>query len=667
MGISMWRKVLCFALSMCMLFSFVAIGGSSAKAKQINVESFGADNYGIEIGKSARVTFSAKINGESLNSKVAVFDSNDNFVTKLTRASNGEYLGDVQLSATKKATNVYHLKVDDQKFGEHEIRFYKELSDADMQENAALWARINRLRDSLQNLGASNEEIVKSVYDFLSNNPEIETLRYENEKTLNFETYTGICNAFSIREEKSDEEIEATKADMEEVSEVYYQENETKLAPSKKDIGVYAPYYGVESDFTKKYITMAESVISKAMGGNVYGYYGNGSYGYPKATVVSFKNWNKYGLIMVDSHGMLYSNKVAICISNEAKGSYDSADVSQGHLGYDAYGVFLMSTYIKKYCGTLPGSIVYMGICYGMYNSTMYSTLLNMGASTVIGFTNPVSFYYDNQMMDAFFRQLSKTDTETNQLYTIAEAAQSAIAKHGETDPYSSYKAKFVYQGSGTARLTDATSGVPVTSVSLQDGITLTEGEKIQLTVSISPNNASDYTVEFESIHPDTASVTPQGLVTAHEAGAAKIICSVIDNVSNKTFYADCTITVESGVPTYTVYFRDWNGSLIDIQVVEEGDDAVLPDEPEREGYIFRKWDGDHRNITEDTTITAVYVQIGDANDDGKVNTGDATYILNYAIGNVELSELFEMVADSNGDGLVNSGDAIKILLLTIG
>ena len=59
-GISIWKKLLCLVLCACFTFSFAFVGKSSAQGKQVIVKSFSADNFGIEIGHSAEVTFSAK-------------------------------------------------------------------------------------------------------------------------------------------------------------------------------------------------------------------------------------------------------------------------------------------------------------------------------------------------------------------------------------------------------------------------------------------------------------------------------------------------------------------------------------------------------------------------------------------------------------------------------
>ncbi len=63
--------------------------------------------------------------------------------------------------------------------------------------------------------------------------------------------------------------------------------------------------------------------------------------------------------------------------------------------------------------------------------------------------------------------------------------------------------------------------------------------------------------------------------------------------------------TIEAPKPTYTVKFFDWEGSVISTQTVVEGEDAVLPENPEKEGYDFIGWDKSVANIKEDTEIFA--------------------------------------------------------------
>ena len=66
----------------------------------------------------------------------------------------------------------------------------------------------------------------------------------------------------------------------------------------------------------------------------------------------------------------------------------------------------------------------------------------------------------------------------------------------------------------------------------------------------------------------------------------------------------------ESEAVTYTVKFVDYDGSVIDTQIVEEGQDAVAPADPTREGYSFVGWDTDFTNVTSNQTVKAMYEEI---------------------------------------------------------
>lgn len=62
----------------------------------------------------------------------------------------------------------------------------------------------------------------------------------------------------------------------------------------------------------------------------------------------------------------------------------------------------------------------------------------------------------------------------------------------------------------------------------------------------------------------------------------------------------------------YTVTFKDYNGKVIDTQLVKESFDATAPAEPARSSdvwydYTFAGWDTDFTNITKDTVVTATY------------------------------------------------------------
>ncbi|MEE1219785.1 MAG: InlB B-repeat-containing protein [Ruminococcus sp.] len=67
-------------------------------------------------------------------------------------------------------------------------------------------------------------------------------------------------------------------------------------------------------------------------------------------------------------------------------------------------------------------------------------------------------------------------------------------------------------------------------------------------------------------------------------------------------------LTVKTNRAYSMVTFKDWDGSVIGkTQKVLYGQDAVVPNDPQREGYVFIGWDKDTTNIVDDAVITALY------------------------------------------------------------
>lgn len=65
--------------------------------------------------------------------------------------------------------------------------------------------------------------------------------------------------------------------------------------------------------------------------------------------------------------------------------------------------------------------------------------------------------------------------------------------------------------------------------------------------------------------------------------------------------------TIKAPKPVYKVRFLDWDGTEIDVQNIAEGNNAVLPTNPEREGYVFRGWNTGITNVHDNMDILAIY------------------------------------------------------------
>jgi uncharacterized repeat protein (TIGR02543 family) len=60
---------------------------------------------------------------------------------------------------------------------------------------------------------------------------------------------------------------------------------------------------------------------------------------------------------------------------------------------------------------------------------------------------------------------------------------------------------------------------------------------------------------------------------------------------------------------TYTVIFKDWDGTTLKTQTVAYGATAAAPTPPTRLGYDFTGWNTDFSNVTSDLIVTAQYSQ----------------------------------------------------------
>ena len=110
-------------------------------------------------------------------------------------------------------------------------------------------------------------------------------------------------------------------------------------------------------------------------------------------------------------------------------------------------------------------------------------------------------------------------------------------------------------------------------------------------------------------------------------------------------------ITAQYTIKTYTVRFLDWNGTVLDTQTINHGSNATPPPNPTRDGYTFSGWSGNYTNVTADVDIIAQYTK----NSSG----GDDTSVKNIKIGNSTISKLYlgtsQIVKVYLGDTLIYS------------
>ena len=72
---------------------------------------------------------------------------------------------------------------------------------------------------------------------------------------------------------------------------------------------------------------------------------------------------------------------------------------------------------------------------------------------------------------------------------------------------------------------------------------------------------------------------------------------------------ADLVVTAQYEINTYRVEFHDWDGSLLKVDSVNYLSAAVAPADPERDWHTFSGWDNDFSAITGDLIVTAQYTE----------------------------------------------------------
>lgn len=131
----------------------------------------------------------------------------------------------------------------------------------------------------------------------------------------------------------------------------------------------------------------------------------------------------------------------------------------------------------------------------------------------------------------------------------------------------------------------------------------------VYLYAEFSPVSATYKTLKWEIVSGlELATISEEGLLTAmvpNRGGTVTVRATALDGSGVS---ATRQISISS-ISCFTVTFTDWDGTVIDVQTVESGQGARLPEAPFRAGYKFAGWDKDVSVVTGNITVTALYGQ----------------------------------------------------------
>jgi|GEM_PF-1576025 len=138
---------------------------------------------------------------------------------------------------------------------------------------------------------------------------------------------------------------------------------------------------------------------------------------------------------------------------------------------------------------------------------------------------------------------------------------------------------------------------------------TTASNPSVYLYAEFSPVSATYKTVRWEIVSgTGLATISEEGRLTAtvpNRGGTVTVRATALDGSGMS---ATRQISIGS-ISCFTVTFTDWDGTVIDVQTVESGQGASLPDATFRAGYKFAGWDKDVSVVTGNITVKALYGQ----------------------------------------------------------
>ncbi len=138
-------------------------------------------------------------------------------------------------------------------------------------------------------------------------------------------------------------------------------------------------------------------------------------------------------------------------------------------------------------------------------------------------------------------------------------------------------------------------------------GVAINETEKklhiydtLQLTASVSPENASNHSVKWTSSDEDVAIVDARGFVTAKKAGKAVITCTSFDD---KNVTAHCTIEVLQYVEDVTLA---WSAKQMFSDTKLKLESTIIPENASDKTLVWTSSDEGVATVSQDGTVTAL-------------------------------------------------------------
>lgn len=447
------------------IFNAIASDGTNQTTQKVNITilnleieflnnlSLSADSADTNVSTDIVAQVSLKIDdGLDINiSKVELFKNDEN-ITKLLdngNVSNGDDIANdgvysvkfTVLEDTQKDIN-YSVKVNNTYISTiSTVSIIKPITDEEIAEiNEITSKALNKIQSNVNYTESEIETKLQNIIQSLKENDKVSDVQILNDNSLiTYTTNSGITTGISFSKKYTTTgEIEKTlgqtfsqKASLKSVT------SSSSTAIGNKNVLILDPFEFQFGEYPVKNLLENNEYFSE----NIT---------YKKnydIQLEDFKNLSNYGVIAISTH----SNSAGpILTSIEAttnlKKTY-SSDIKKGRL-FDTEHIILVEdgglwyfdseetknvfyfydTFITHYNKNLPDSLVILGMCSGQAEGNpLPQSFLNIGATTVFGYSDTVNSSYDENIISTLFEEMLNKKT-------VNEALDIAKEEHGDND-----------------------------------------------------------------------------------------------------------------------------------------------------------------------------------------------------------------------------------------
>ena len=297
------------------------------------------------------------------------------------------------------------------------------ISDNDFRE-------FQKIRESIDGL-----DTVKKVSDILEADKQNgSVVDYKvNENCITFETTSGIRGIWedpslynpenkSVSLEDKSNRIENTPSGNTYDSII---QQSSPIVSSLGDVAVIRPYRNTSFKYDD-FVTTGE-ILADSIGVNI------DVFDNDEADLSVLRDLDKYGVVLIDSHGILIDNEPYICLTQ----SFDNQEI----LSVDLKDIYVnqnnqicvhSSFFENNYADNqFNECLVFLGTCYSMYDESFSNTLIKKGVDCVYGYSDLVSVTYCNNTLVESMLENLLLDGDTSSL-----AYNDTISDYTATDPY---------------------------------------------------------------------------------------------------------------------------------------------------------------------------------------------------------------------------------------